>query len=266
VDLTIAHISDMHAGSAHFVPDLMEAAIAEINALEPDLVIATGDFTTAGYRDEYEIALSYLDRIRSPRKVVVPGNADSRNVGYRHFEELMGNRFRLAHLDGAAVVAVDSSEPDLDSGAVGREWYPWILENFREGDPKIRIFVMHHHLLPVPGTGRDPSLAIDAGDLLEVLLEAGVDLVLTGHKHVPWVWRLEGMYVATAGTVSSMRLRGLTEPSYNVVHASEGRVRLERRTPGGGAVTQADWSLRSGVEFRRRPEAVVEAREPSDRT
>ena len=38
--LTVAHLSDIHCGDPHFVPDLMERAIAEINDLAPDIVVA----------------------------------------------------------------------------------------------------------------------------------------------------------------------------------------------------------------------------------
>ena len=33
---------------------------------------------------------------------------------------------------------------------------------------------------------------MDAGDLLEELIQSGVNIVLSGHKHVPYVWRLGG--------------------------------------------------------------------------
>ena len=52
----------------------------------------------------------------------------------------------------------------------------------------------------------------DAGDLLEVLLRARVNLVLAGHKHVPYAWRLEDLFVVTTGTVSTLRLRGTPAP------------------------------------------------------
>ena len=71
--------------------------------------------------------------------------------------------------------------------------------------------------MPVPGTGRERSIVNDAGDLLEVLIESGVQIVLSGHKHVPYVWRLENIYIVTAGTCSSLRLRGYTKPCYNVL-------------------------------------------------
>jgi 3',5'-cyclic AMP phosphodiesterase CpdA len=89
---TIAHLSDIHCGGGYFVPDLMERAIADINGLEPDIVVCSGDLTTFGFKEEYAQAKRYLDRIVCESFVVVPGNHDSRNVGYVHFEELFGGR------------------------------------------------------------------------------------------------------------------------------------------------------------------------------
>ena len=44
----------------------------------------------------------------------------------------------------------------------------------------LRVFVLHHHLLPVPGTGRERNIVYDAGDAIECLQRAQVDLVLCG--------------------------------------------------------------------------------------
>src|SRR5260370_20899867 len=52
--------------------------------------------------------------------------------------------------------SVDSTEPDLDNGQIGRGRYGWIEEQFADG-AQLRVFVLHHHLLPVPGTGRERS-------------------------------------------------------------------------------------------------------------
>ena len=112
----IAHISDIHCGGPHFMPSLMERAIGEINDLGPDIVICTGDLTTFGFKQEFAQAKSYLDRLHCESLVVVPGNHDSRNVGYVHFEQLFGDRNSVLHVDGVSVVAVDSTEPDLDHG------------------------------------------------------------------------------------------------------------------------------------------------------
>ena len=58
------------------------------------MVVISGDLTGDGFRGEYEQAREYLDRIDCERLIVIPGNHDSRNVGYVHFEELFGERAR----------------------------------------------------------------------------------------------------------------------------------------------------------------------------
>jgi 3',5'-cyclic AMP phosphodiesterase CpdA len=229
----IAHISDIHCGGPHFVPSLIERAIGEINDLGPDLVICTGDLTTFGFKQEFAQAKAYLDRIECESIVVVPGNHDSRNVGYVHFEQLFGERNSVLHVNGVTVVAVDSTEPDLDHGQIGRGRYRWIEEQFRQA-ADLRIFVLHHHLLPVPGTGRERNVVYDAGDAIECLQRAGVDLVLSGHKHVPYAWRLEDLFVVNTGTVSSLRLRGNTRPCYNLVEVTGTHVDVWRKYPFHG--------------------------------
>ena len=229
--VTIAHISDPHVGSPHFVPNMLHRVIEELNELQPDAVICSGDLTTEGYRQEYQAWLSYAERIEAPLHTI-PGNHDSRNVGYLHFEELIGARYWSVDVDGIRIVGCDSSEPDLNEGMVGRGHYPWIRDEFAH-PADLKIFVLHHHLIPIPGTGRERSTVADAGDLLEVLVHAGVHIVLSGHKHVPYVWRLEDMYLASAGTCSSLRVRGHTKPCYNVLEFERDEVTIFRKFPFG---------------------------------
>jgi len=226
----IAQISDLHCGGPYFEASLLERAVSEVNELGPDIVVCTGDLTTFGFRHEYLVAREYFDRLACDAFVVVPGNHDSRNVGYVHFEELFGPRASQLHRDGVSIVAEDSSEPDLDHGQIGRNRYEIIEERFAH-EADLRIFVLHHHLLPIPGTGRERNIVYDAGDLLEVLLRSGVNLVLAGHKHVPYAWRLEDLFVVTTGTVSTLRLRGHTRPCYNVIEIDPRHVRIVRRYP-----------------------------------
>ena len=229
----IAQISDIHCGGSYFVPNLLERAINEVNALAPDIVVCSGDLTTNGFKEEYAQAKRFLDRIECEALLVIPGNHDSRNVGYVHFEQLFGDRNPVLRANGVALVAVDSTQPDLDEGQIGRGRYAWIEEQFAE-PADVRIFVLHHHLLPVPGTGRERNIVFDAGDALECLQRAGVDLVLCGHKHVPYAWRLEHLFVVNAGTASTLRLRGKTRPCYNVVEICGTHVDVWRKYPFHG--------------------------------
>ena len=254
--VTIAHISDPHVGSPYFVPNLMNRVIVELNELAPDVVVCTGDLTHEGYRQEYKSWLAYRERIEAP-VLTVPGNHDARNVGYLHFEELIGPRHWTNDIEGIRIVGADSSEPDLNEGQIGRERYSWITEQF-SAPSDLKIFALHHHLIPVPGTGRERSTVMDAGDLLEVLVESGVDIVLSGHKHVPFVWRLENMYVANAGTVSSLRLRGHTKPCYNVLEVDAGEVTIHRRSPFGESNVIARFSIGGDDLLRRELEPPAE--------
>jgi 3',5'-cyclic-AMP phosphodiesterase len=254
--VTIAHISDPHVGSPFFVPNLMNRVIVEINELQPDAVVVTGDLTAEGYRQEYKNWLAYAARIEAPIHTI-PGNHDARNVGYLHFEELIGERYWTADVGGVRILGADSSEPDINEGQIGRHRYDWIREGFSAGQSDVRIFAIHHHLLPVPGTGRERSTVTDAGDLLEVLLASRVNIVLSGHKHVPYVWRLENMYLANAGTVASLRLRGYTKPCYNVVEIDGDEVKISRKFPFGGQTVIAHFSLSTGRQYYRELEGLI---------
>ncbi|WP_243638108.1 metallophosphoesterase family protein [Rubrobacter taiwanensis] len=229
--VTICQISDIHCGSPYFVPDLLERSILEINDADPTAVVISGDLTNAGYRQEFEEAARYVEKIRCEHVMVIPGNHDSRNVGYIHFERLFGDRFSVMEFDDILMVGVDSSEPDLNDGRVGREHYEFIRETFSGAQDRLKIFVIHHHLIPLPGTGRERNIIYDAGDILEILVDSGVDLVLSGHKHVPYSWKLEDMFIVNAGTASTTRLRGNTRPCYNIIEVDDGRVRVFRKYP-----------------------------------
>jgi 3',5'-cyclic AMP phosphodiesterase CpdA len=255
---TIAQISDLHCGGQYFVPSLLERAISEVNDLEPEIVIVSGDLTTFGFKGEYAQAKAYLDRIHCEHVVVIPGNHDSRNVGYVHFEQLFGERNRVVRVGDVTVVAVDSTEPDLDHGQIGRGRYRWIEEQFRE-PARLRVFVLHHHLLPIPGTGRERNVVHDAGDALECLQRAGANIVLSGHKHVPYAWRLEDLFVVNAGTVSSSRLRGKGRPCYNVVEVDGTHVDVWRRYPfhGQERIIQFSTDTRTYEKYTARIEDEV---------
>jgi 3',5'-cyclic-AMP phosphodiesterase len=256
--LRIAQVSDIHCGTITFDAKLMEGCVAQVNEADPDLVIVAGDLTAEGYRWEFEEAADWLARFAAPT-FVIPGNHDARNIGWIHFRRLFGERFpverhvfdaeRAARIDatGVTVVGVDSSQPDLNEGRVGREWYGWIRERFERAPDDLKVFVVHHHLISIPGTGRERSTVIDAGMLLQVLAGSRVDVILSGHKHVPFFWGLNGMLVCNSGTASTWRVRGLTPPSWNeiTIDASSIKVHLhyeDGRRELAVVRTRANWA------------------------
>ncbi len=220
----IAHISDLHVGSINFEEYLLINAIDELNSMEPDVTIITGDVTENGYFLEFKEAVPFLDEIKSPI-LVVPGNHDARHVGEECFEELIKNRYGTLKdkKHGLKVIGLDSSEPDLDYGKVGRAQQNWMEQEIIHADEEnlYKIIALHHHIIPVPKTGRERNVLSDAGDILQSLMTGRADLVLSGHKHMPHVWMMENTAFITAGTVSSLRLRGREISSFNTLNIEE---------------------------------------------
>jgi 3',5'-cyclic AMP phosphodiesterase CpdA len=97
----------------------------------------------------------------------------------------------------------------------------------------VKIVAIHHHIIPVPDTGADQITIVDAGDVLRSLVKSKVDLVLCGHRHRPWRWRIEDMQVVHAGSVSCERLRGFFLNSYNVMEVKNKRVEAKLKIVGG---------------------------------
>ncbi|MBC7109609.1 MAG: metallophosphoesterase [Archaeoglobi archaeon] len=234
--MRIAHISDLHISSKDFVEKCGENLPRLLDSLNPELVIVTGDLTDQGFMHEYERAEEFLNEIKA-EKLIVPGNHDSRNSGDTLFEDFFGTRFPVYESKDLIVLGIDSSEPDIDDGHVGRENYSKVIEI---GElEKIRVVAMHHHLIPIPGTGRERNIPVDSGDFLRICTESEIHLILSGHKHIPWIWRLENSHFITAGTATTRRLKGKSTQSFNVLDIEDGRILLrELRTLDGGLIEE----------------------------
>src|SRR6266516_7858699 len=238
--MLIAQLSDIHVGGSRFDQALLDAAIAEVNRERPDLVAIAGDLTGAGYDDEYAGAKAALDSLECERIIVVPGNHDARNVGDLRFEEYFSERYTQHRFDcnglEVALVAADTSKPDIDEGEIGRDRYPFLVDGF-SGEPDLRVLVVHHHLVSVPGTGRERNQLLDSGDVLALVRDSCVDLVLAGHRHVPYVWPIAGTLIVHSGTASTRRVRRFPDPAYNLLRIDAEAIDVERCVPGGRRLT-----------------------------
>jgi len=237
IPLRIAQISDVHLGGSLSLPaEALDDILARLERIDPDIVVLAGDLTTDGYEWEYEQAAEWVGKIEFP-KIVIPGNHDSRNVGYVHFRRLFGDpysryqgtfdreRAERLRATGFTVVGIDSSEPDVNEGRVGRDRYPWIREQFDEPD-HIKILTVHHHLVGIPGTGRERNIVLDAADVLLTLTDLDIDLVLSGHKHVPFFWGVNGLLICNSGTAGTRRVRAGSPPSWNELHIDAATIKV----------------------------------------
>jgi len=240
----VAHLSDLHFGRSD--PRLVAALLADLAEAEPDLVAISGDLTQRARSHQFAEARAFLGEIAAPL-VVVPGNHDIAPL-YRPFTRLLRPRdkFRrlLPHDDfpsawhGTGVVAIglDSTRPlRWKSGAL-TDAHLDRLDRLLDNAPveAMRLVVLHH-----------PPADAGGGHPFAVLLDHGIDLVLTGHAHHARVDLVNdsgggALVLVQAGTACSTRRRG--EPN------AYGLIRLEPRQI---EVTMRDWT---GERFRpRRP-------------
>jgi hypothetical protein len=56
--------------------------------------------------------------------------------------------------------------------------------------------------------------------VLAELVRFGIDMVLSGHKHVPYFWGLSGILICNSGTATTRRLRGLTPSSWSEIEVN----------------------------------------------
>lgn len=236
--MKIAHISDIHKTGKFFVREWGDNLVDLINEYNPNLLVISGDITDDGYLFEYEEAFDYLNRFSAQNRIIVPGNHDARNGGYEIFEKFFNTRYPLFENNEIVVLGIDSSEPDLDDGHIGRANYSYIQQSLEGRYKKLKAIVLHHHLIPIPGTGRERHIPVDSGDMLKLIKELDINMVFSGHKHLPWIWNLDGTYFITSGTSASRKLKGMGYPSFNKIHIEAGKVTVKEHNMLNGEETE----------------------------
>ena len=230
--MEIVQLSDIHIGS-QFREKVFEKAIDEINSLKPEAVVITGDLTNEGLIEQYEKCKKMVSEINVEKIIAISCNHDYRNTGYLLFKKYFPFKTENELGDDVILVTLGSARPDRDEGEVGHHQNVWLARTLQKYENKIKIVAMHHHLIGIPDTGSDRLTAIDAGDVLRTVLDSNVSLVLCGHKHRPSIWDFNTLSIANAGTVSSERVRGFFENSYNIVNIENGTFRVDLKIVGG---------------------------------
>ena len=230
--MEIVQLSDIHVGS-QFREDVFETVINEVNSLQPDSVIITGDLTNEGLKEQYEKCKALISKINVDNIIAISGNHDYRNTGYLHFKKYFPFQTINELSDDVILVTLGTARPDRDDGEVGYRQTLWLERTMKKFQDKTTILAMHHHLIGIPDTGADKLTIIDAGDVLRATLDSDVDLVLCGHKHRPWLWDFNNLLIANAGSTSSERVRGFFENSYNIVKIENGKISIDLKIVGG---------------------------------
>lgn len=238
--MKIVHISDVHFGF-ELLRDKVEKAIKQINELEPDVVVLSGDIGLWGIHHEFRDAYETLSKLKS-ELFAVPGNHDARNDGIKYFRLYFGKNRKVLKRDNVVFIGVDSTLPDSDDGYIGPEQREWVAKRVRENC--INIIAMHHHVVPVPHTGRNMNVLIDAAETVEALtLHCHGGIVLAGHRHVPYSTKLLRTHIIHAGSVSSYKVL-MPDNNYNIIEIGEGEITLRLRFVDLGEVEIGTFRLK----------------------
>ncbi len=114
------------------------AAVAEIAAADPALVIAKGDLTTHGTLDEYQAFLDCYHDAFGDRLVHVRGNHDAKDVAFA------ATPTQRIDLPGVTVVVLDTAIPHAANGRLTTEQLDWLDDVAASADRPVLVFGHHH--------------------------------------------------------------------------------------------------------------------------
>jgi 3',5'-cyclic AMP phosphodiesterase CpdA len=271
----LVHLSDLHFG-AHD-ETLVEAVEWQVDALKPDLVVISGDFTQRARTEQFKEACRFLERLRDSGHEVlgVPGNHDvplydvlrrflSPLTRYRRFID--ESLCPFVELPGIAVLGINTARSlTFKDGRINDRQVEFIRDTFaRTPAEAVRILVTHHPLFALK-VGEEMSPAIGRQELaLDAIQDAGVDMLLAGHHHhasshdaSELVTRVGSALVVQAGTATSTRVRE-QEQSFNVIDIAGGAATITVNAWDGNDFRPSDakryewvegkWKLRPAPE------------------
>jgi putative phosphoesterase len=204
--MRVAVVSDIHANLT-----ALEAVIADLRTVSPDLVVHGGDLVGGGSRPA-----AVIDRIRDLGWPGVYGNADEMLWEPQRVRDML----QAPHLQRIRDLLLTHSIPAVRS-AIGDDRLAWLraLPLVWSGSDVAVV-----HAAPDSAwTGLAPTAADDEWPRVYGTLDAST--VIYGHIHVPFVRRLPAMTVTNSGAVS-LSYDGDPRAAYAIVE--EGDVVIRR--------------------------------------
>ncbi|KXJ65078.1 DNA repair exonuclease [Achromobacter xylosoxidans] len=229
----ILHLSDTHFGTERKA--VIEAVLDLARQLSPDLVVLSGDITQRARRSQFAAARRFIERLALP-VLAVPGNHDIPlfNVflrvlnPYGNYKRALGPILEpVFENDGVLAIGVNTTRPRRHKdGEISDAQITRVAQRLRQARPgQLRIVVAHH---PVRAKVESDlsNLLIGRERALAAWAQAGVDLVLGGHIHLPYVLPLTAPtgpagWIVQAGTTCSHRVRGTVPNSLGVITRTE---------------------------------------------
>ncbi|UHD16025.1 3',5'-cyclic-AMP phosphodiesterase [Thiocapsa bogorovii] len=159
-----------------------------------DALVLTGDLVHDESREGYRSLRRLLDRTDLPY-YCIPGNHDSRPL----MEELLGpaavEPVAVRKLADWNLVFLDSTEPGLEGGRIGRARLA-ALDEVLAPDPSPTVIFLHQHPIPVRSDWMD-ELSVEDGEELIAICDRHpqVRAVVCGHIHQEFARRIDGYSV-----------------------------------------------------------------------
>lgn len=192
--MLIAQVTDCHIGFDPADPEednvrRLRRVLARIThgPNRPDLLLLTGDLTSAGDADSYARLAELLAACPIPHRMMV-GNWDERGSLFDAFPETATEdgfvQFELA-LNGLRLLALDTSEPGRHGGAFCEARAAWLSSKLAV-DPKTPVLIAMHHppiisgLDWLDGSGNEAWIARFANTIRGHSQILGI---ITGHLH-----------------------------------------------------------------------------------
>ncbi|MDX6481588.1 MAG: hypothetical protein QOG85_2098, partial [Gaiellaceae bacterium] len=185
----ILHVSDLHFG-ARDDPILERGLAALIERVGPELVIASGDLTNRGRREEHARAAGFLRRL-GPPVLAIPGNHDipytfparftSTWAAFEREWETTEPEFVGA---GAHVVGLNSVRPwrHQSGGVTDAQLARATAKLHNAEERKLRVVALHHQMVGAPWRTRKKPVARRT-HVLATLVDSGAELIIGGHIH-----------------------------------------------------------------------------------
>ena len=229
----LLQISDPHFGTEQ--PEVLQALERFAEALSPQVVVLSGDITQRATRTQFAAARAFVDRLAVPATLAIPGNHDiplfdlaARFFSpYGRYKEAFGDDLEpVFESDEWLVVTVNTTRRYRhEDGVVSPAQVERVAARLSAATPsQLRVVVTHQ---PVMVTRQeDMSNRLHGREAaVSRWSEAGVDLVLGGHIHLPYVRSLHDAFsgcrrtafAVQAGTAVSWRVRAGFPNSVNVV-------------------------------------------------
>jgi 3',5'-cyclic AMP phosphodiesterase CpdA len=228
----IVQISDTHFGTE--VPAVVAALRSTIDELRPDVVALCGDITQRGRHGQFEAAADFFKSLPARHRLAIPGNHDIPLLNvltrafspYGDYERSFGEREPLWFNDDLALIGFDATDPRRHKdGKLVIERIAPVLEKVRAQSGERVLVVCAHQPLHTTWEKDRKQVLIEATATAKVFAEHRVDLVLSGHVHVPMIMSTSAPFPALqrhfvlsgSGTALSYRTRRGVPNSFNTL-------------------------------------------------